>query len=198
MKIRFTTTGDFEILLENDLEREIFPCIIRDARALGEEWASDSLGPDFDDEWFPGWQEWVQPEVQETFSAQLDSIKRYNKISENVMNIPAQYLESWYGAVNQARMVLESIFRFSEEELPDSYEEVMSVNAGQWPEDKLSAYQRMHFYTWFQEILLDGLIQHSPWNRAQDAPAEGGGATGGVKDSGEDDMDGEGGLFGKE
>ena len=176
MKIRFTDKGDFEILLENALEKDIFPCIIRDARALGEEWVSDSLGPDFDDEWFPGWQEWVQPELQDAFSGQLDAIRQYCKPRDNELHIPARHLEDWYGAVNQARLVLENIFHFADEDLPDSFEEVIANNAEQWPEEKQSAYQRIHFYAWFQEILLDGLQQSAPWNTLEDDEEEGDGS----------------------
>lgn len=157
MKIRFTDKGDMEVLLENDLERDIFPCIERDARALGEEWLSDSLSPDFDDPWFTNWQEWVQPEVQERFDEQLSSLNKFSKPVGEMLFIPQAHVEAWYGAVNQARIALETIFHFSEEEIPDNREELMS-KVEQWAEDKQGGYQRFHFYGWFQEILLEGLV----------------------------------------
>lgn len=169
MKIRFSVEGDCEILIENDLEKEIFPCIVRDARSLGREWMSDSLGPDFEDEWFPCWQEWVQPELQEAFSSQLNSVTNHRKGAENVITIPANELELWYGAVNQARIVLDDIFHFFDEDLSDNFDEVMSDYAGQWEEEKQAAYQRMHFYAWFQEIMLEGMMQFAPWNKTEDA-----------------------------
>lgn len=169
MKIRFTTEGDCEILIENDMEKEIFPCIIRDARSQGREWMSDSLGPDFEDEWFPCWQEWVQPEVQQAFSAQLESVNKRRKDVNNVIRIPAKELELWYGAVNQARMVLDDIFHFLDDDLSDDFDEVMSDYAGQWEAEKQGAYHRMHFYAWFQEIMLEGMMQFAPWNKVEES-----------------------------
>ncbi len=161
MKIRFTEKGDMEIRLEGELEREVFPCIVRDARSLGEEWLSDSLGPDFDDAWFGEWQEWVQPEVQEAFNAELDSLKRFGQPKNDLIFVPANQVEKWYGAVNQARMALEAIFHFSEEELEGDDEE-LAVRMEQWPLEKQGSFQRAHFYAWFQQILLEGLSHFAP------------------------------------
>lgn len=160
MKIRFNDEGDMEVLIETDLEKEIFPCIERDARVLGEEWLSDSMGPDFDEEWFANWQEWIQPEIQDAYNMQLSAIRKFGKIKDNVAFVPRMFVELWYGAVNQARMALEEIYGFTEENIPEDREEAMSYVV-QWSEDKQGAYQRSHFYTWLQEILLEGMI-HFP------------------------------------
>lgn len=171
MKIRFAEKGDMEVLLENDLEKEIFPCIERDARALGKEWLSDSLSPDFDDPWFSSWQEWIQPDVQEQFEGQLLSIKQFSQLKGDVLFVPHAHLEAWYGAVNQARFALETIFHFSEEELPEERDEIFS-QIEQWPDDKQGGYQRYHFYTWFQEILLEGLSRFSSGHHTETDDSE--------------------------
>ena len=174
MKVRFNETGDMEVLLENDLEREIFPCIERDARALGEEWLSDSMGPDFDEDWFTNWNEWIQPEVQSAYNAQLMSVRQFGTAKDNIVFVPSSHVEFWFGAVNQARMALEAIYHFSEENIPEEREDAMAY-VEQWAEDKQGGYQRSHFYAWFQEILLEGM-KHFSFGNNKKSSTDGAGA----------------------
>ena len=163
MKIRFTPEWHLEVLLENPLEHEIWPCLVNDARCLGEDSLSDSLGPDFEDESFENWQEWIQPEVEACFQEQLRSIQKFTKkIEDNVFFVPNKQVFSWYGAINQARFALESIFQFSRDEIPSDPEE-RDLFIENWPLEKQASYQRYSFYSWFQEVILENMMaQASP------------------------------------
>lgn len=167
MKMRFTDSGDLEILLEHKLERDIWSCIIADAEFLGNEWLSDSLSPTFDDPWFEEWQEWVQPEIQTTYTAQLNALKTQAHPKDKIIFVLNKNIPLWFGAVNQARHALEMVFLFSEEEIPEE-EEKRAEYMQHWGQEKQAAFQRSHFYIWFQEILLEGMSSFAPWNRKKD------------------------------
>jgi len=96
------------------------------------------------------WDEIVVPELQTEFSTQrrlvLKAIIEARSSGDEEVVIEPGDAESWYGALNQARLALESEYRFGPRELN---------NPGKIESAKMrSAYFRNDFYCTVQSLLL--------------------------------------------
>ena len=100
----------------------------------------------------PMWEEFVVPELDEYFSGQLRTVveavaraKGGAKDGAGEIFIPKDEVETWYGALNQARLCLEEKYQLHETERED-WEK--------WEEEKRGAMIRSHGYQAIQQELL--------------------------------------------
>lgn len=106
------------------------------------------------------WEEFVAPDIRSQFSDQISHVSR--AISSAPMDedhagsifISKEDSLIWYGAINQARMTLELQFQISELD-----EFVDLEDLGQLSEEKRSAVIRGHFYSTFQSLLLEYVLE---------------------------------------
>jgi hypothetical protein len=115
-----------------------------------------------DDTIVADWQEHVVPELQSEFSRQLDlvsdDLKKVRRqkpdkdgTSEGELyefTIPFDHVESWYGALNQARLVMQARYRFPEVETVDAIVELFQS-------ENIKPYLTSRFYVEMQAALLD-------------------------------------------
>ncbi len=96
------------------------------------------------------WEEIVVPELEQEFTKQrLDVMMVVVKAkggNEEAIHIDKEGAETWYGALNQARLALESKHKFGPREL-NSPKEIKDPEAR-------SAYFRNDFYSTIQSLLL--------------------------------------------
>lgn len=112
---------------------------------------------DEDDEINEDWREHVLPEMIEEFARQLDVVGDDLKAAERFEDrggddeygfvIPADHIERWYGALNQARLVMQERYRFPELETDEAIEELLRS-------DRFGPFLISRFYTEIQECLL--------------------------------------------
>lgn len=100
------------------------------------------------------WDEIVVPELEQQFSRQrLEVMKEVvkAKADESEIHIDQKTAETWYGALNQARLGLENKYRFGRREDADPSE----------IEDRFAraAFYRDHFYSTVQSLLLRYVIK---------------------------------------
>lgn len=108
----------------------------------------------------PDWEEFVAPDIRSQFSDQITHVSR--AISSASMDeshagsifISKEDAEVWYGAINQARMTLEQQFQISE---MDEFVDLDEL--GELSEEKRSAVIRGHFYSTFQSLLLEYVLE---------------------------------------
>lgn len=108
----------------------------------------------------PDWEEFVAPDIRSQFSDQITHVSR--AISSASMDeshagsifISKEDAEVWYGAINQARMTLEQQFQISE---MDEFVDLDEL--GELTEEKRSAVIRGHFYSTFQSLLLEYVLE---------------------------------------
>ena len=104
------------------------------------------------------WNELVVPELEELFNDQLHKVRTRIEAAQQEASSPSggtlfilrEEGGDWYGALNQARMALESRYQFGESEDLGAVEE--------FPPPKRSAYIRNQFYRALQSVLLEHLI----------------------------------------
>mgnify|MGYP005845673589 CR=1 FL=1 len=95
------------------------------------------------------WDEIVLPELEENFSKQrLEVVMEVMKArgEEEPIHIKKEAGETWYGALNQARMELEERYRFGNREFLDP-DDLTS-------EEARAAFYRSDFYSTVQSLLL--------------------------------------------
>ncbi len=102
------------------------------------------------------WEEFVAPDIRSQFSDQIEyvlsAISDAPKDEEHAGSIfiSKEDAPHWYGTINQARMTLEHMFHLSE------LNDFVDLNElGDIGEDKRSAVIRGHFYSTFQCLLLE-------------------------------------------
>ena len=100
------------------------------------------------------WDELVAPELAELFSGQIDHVAEAVAQAEETSEggagelfIAREEAREWYGALNQARLALESRWGFSGEEEDEALAD--------GPPQKRSAFVRSQFYLVLQGLLLD-------------------------------------------
>ncbi len=108
----------------------------------------------------PDWEEFVAPDIRSQFSDQVTHVSR--AISAAPMDeehagsifISKEEAPVWYGAINQARMTLEHLFQISE------LDEFIDLDdLGEISDAKRSAVIRSHFYSTFQSLLLEYVLE---------------------------------------
>ena len=96
------------------------------------------------------WEDIVMPELESEFANQrlavVRAVAKARKSGEGEVVIESADAETWYGALNQARLAMESKYKFGPRELrsPEEIED----------REKCSAYFREDFYSAIQSLLL--------------------------------------------
>lgn len=146
MKILPTLAGHLKIQPEKHSEWTLLRQIIRDANPT--QMATDfSARMDSDS----CWEDIVQPELEETFNHQLTCVASATKITDDEgFIIPRDRLMDWYGALNQARLMLEKAHTLSTLDLNE-------INT--FPPPLRQAMIRENAYRRLQGLILDFLSQ---------------------------------------
>lgn len=97
------------------------------------------------------WEDIVVPELDETFSGQLKIVTQAVQVAKTSdldnVTITKEESEDWYGALNQARLGIESKYHFGQnDELEES--EIKDLETS-------NAYLRGRFYGAVQQLLLE-------------------------------------------
>ena len=156
MKIYPTVMGGLRIDVECEADWQLLNMIILDAsscdRGLADRLA-DAIG---DEQVAADWSEWVVPELEEGFAAELAYVKMVIKTARSEARgevgplwiIPRE-AQRWYGALNQARLALEARHHFGPGE---------GVDIESLPMEKRGAFMRSQFYCALQSALLDHVL----------------------------------------
>ena len=144
MKIAPTLDGGLAIEPSSDIDWEVLAMIVQD---IG---GSDHLSKSLASLMVDGseWEEYVMPDLTSNFNAQANhvaaAIKEARSKEETAIFIHPEKADVWYGALNQARLALESRYQLSDY---DDFDEAS--------EDLRSAYFRDRFYCFLQSTLLE-------------------------------------------
>lgn len=152
MKVGPTLQGGLRIDVETPLDWMVLRCISYDARGSGGDLAGRVSEPMEKDEGFDDWQDFVLPDLRDSFNAQLDIIEGALALAGDgekptEIHISRADADLWYGGLNQARLALEERYGFSTEN-PE----------GMTP-GKRSAWFRSQFYLHVQSVLLDHVMR---------------------------------------
>lgn len=150
MKVNLRAGKFIELKFDQDMEREVLMTLIAEADQYLDDLLNERFQPQVDDEEvFEEWQEWVKPDLQEEFRGQLDSVKKALREQPSKLRIEVEHFDLWYGALNQARLVLHMRHQFAG---VDDVGEVMS-----WDEGKREAFMRFQYALALQGALLDAM-----------------------------------------
>jgi hypothetical protein len=104
------------------------------------------------------WRDQVLPDLQSEFNDQLDTVNEDLKaatqsageddLPEFAFEIPFAHIDHWYGALNQARLVMNERYRFPEVENEETMSDYLN-------EGTIKPYLIDQFYTRIQSVLLD-------------------------------------------
>jgi len=142
-----TLNGGLRIDAEESRDWDVLRYVMIDAepRLLAEH-LTDQAGDEAED-----WREYVQPDLEQTFESQINFVRRAIAEATNAaaggpgsLFIEKAQAESWYGALNQARLALHAHYEFPEDD----------ADAFAMPPPKRSAYFRYEFYMILQDLLL--------------------------------------------
>lgn len=107
----------------------------------------------------PDWEEFVAPDIRSQFSDEITHVSRaLSAAARDEDQVGSIFISKedapiWYGAINQARMTLEQIYQISELEDFEDLDELGDIG-----DAKRSAVIRGHFYSTFQCLLLDYVL----------------------------------------
>ena len=157
MKLAPTLEGGLRIDADAVEDWMVLDAICADAAGMPGESLYDRLSEKMmrDDDW----EEFVAPDIRDQFSDQVIHVSRAlsgasrNEEQEGVVFISKEDAPIWYGAINQARMTLEHAYQLSELE---EFAEIDEL--GHLSDEKLSAVVRGHFYSTFQSLLLEYVL----------------------------------------
>ena len=157
MKLAPTLQGGLRIDADSLEDWMVLNAICADATGLSGSPLYDRLSEKMPKD--PDWEEFVAPDIRSQFSDQVSHVSR--AISAAPMDeeqagsifISKEDAPIWYGAINQARMTLEHLFQLSE-----INEFVDIEDLGDISDEKRSAVIRAHFYSTFQCILLEYVL----------------------------------------
>ena len=159
MRVMPTLEGGLRIDVEPATDWLVLEQIAPDALHGGAEKLPERLGALMDEE--SDWDELVIPELRQYFSGQLrkvaDTIQEAQREAESDGDEPEGevYIEredglEWYGALNQARLALETHYKFG------PTQDVTDVES--FPAAKRSAFIRSQFYCALQSVLLEHVL----------------------------------------
>ncbi len=144
MTILPTLEGGLSIQPESDTDWSVLEMITTDMGRPGD--LAASLAGLMDEE--SEWDEWVVPDLVEAFDSQIayvaTAIQRARDQSAETLTITPNDADRWYGAVNQARLALQSRYRL---DVMESLDDV--------PDEVIQAYFRDRFYTALLSLLLE-------------------------------------------
>ena len=148
MKAAPTLDGRLRIDAETEIDLMVLRAIVTDAVRHGHALA-DYLAGGMPDELQADWEHFVTADLQQQFDGQLAYVAEELKSLEvgQPLFIDRQQADSWYGALNQARLSLEEKHRFG------------SASPDELSDESRDAMRRSHFYLAVQNLLLDFLMQ---------------------------------------
>ena len=120
--------------------------------------AADRLADAIGDQEIAGdWSEWVVPELEEGFEAELGHVKMVIETARSEASggvgplwiIPRE-AQRWYGALNQARLALEAIHHFGPSD---------GIDPDKLATEKRGAFMRSQFYCALQSALLERVMR---------------------------------------
>lgn len=157
MKISPTMMGGLRIDAEGEADWQLLNMIITDAASC-DRGLAERLTDAIDDEQVAAdWSEWVVPELEEGFEAELAHVKNlietaYSEALDGVgpLWIIPREGQCWYGALNQARLAFEARYHFGPGEGIDF--EKLSL-------EKRGAFMRSQFYCALQSALLEHVMR---------------------------------------
>ena len=152
MKVGPTLQGGLRIDVETPLDWMVLRCISYDARGGGLDLAdrvSEAMG---EDDSLADWEDYVLPELRDSFNGQLDAIEGALSIAGDgeepaEIHIARDQAELWYGGLNQARLALEERYEFS------------TADPAEMTPGKRSAWFRSQFYLHVQSVLLEHVMR---------------------------------------
>ena len=148
MKAAPTLDGRVRIDPESELDLLVLRAVIPDATSRGDSLSGNVSGR-MNSEVEADWREFVEPDLQRTFDDQLSHVAKTlsGAAAGKPIFIEREQAETWFGALNQARLSLEDKYRFHEPGAPRS--------GG----DYRTARVRSNFYQILQGLLLEFLMQ---------------------------------------
>jgi hypothetical protein len=153
MKAMPTLEGGLRVDTENADEWQLLKSILADANAPATDLASRLGELMHDDAGSEDWQEFVVPDLRETFQdalahvgAAVEAAMFHAEYGPGPMWITRDDADHWYGSLNQARLALEEQFHFGPSE---------TVDLKQMPPESRSAWMRTNFYQTLQGMLLE-------------------------------------------
>jgi len=149
MKAAPTLDGRIRIDLESELDRMVLRAIPQDARLDGWDAIERLREPVDDGQRGEDWEDFVRPELENTFEGQLATIAAALAELENgePLFIVRDQAEAWFGGLNQARLALEARYRLTEADPTE-------IGA-----EERSAWFRSHFYLQLQGLILEFLMK---------------------------------------
>ncbi len=158
MRVAPTLDRSLRIDAENATDWLVLEMICTDASQMPDEPLADKLAlymaADED------WAELITPELADQFSSQIIHVSRSISTAEKALDltgslfIKAEDANTWFGAINQARLSLEERFEISK--FDDLTEEEDNI---EFEDPALkAAIIRYHFYTSLQSILLEYIL----------------------------------------
>lgn len=162
--MHYTEKGDLVVNIEVELEKNLFEFIILDARKENpKDLCCSFYQYNIYDDFYDDWIQYSLPDIENTYTEQLQVIQRYTQDlkKNNYTLIKHKDLKACYSGLNQARFVLEKLFKFSDypnlNNIKDDEEvQLLQKIMESWTTEKKLAYQRNVFYSGFQQCLLDG------------------------------------------
>lgn len=117
---------------------------------------------DEDDDINMDWRDHVLPDMQAEFHRQLEvltedlskAVRFQDRGGEEEFElvVPMDHLDLWYGAINQARLVMQERYDFPQVDSQETFDEMAES-------DRLGPYLISRFYTQIQSILLSVMTQ---------------------------------------
>ncbi len=113
----------------------------------------DPFGPEADEETRSDWEEHVRPELEKHFATSREVVARdLDSLGEGRRGgrcvIPAEHLDAWLNALNQARLVIVEENKFGEDDLSASGPPDLATRRG-------LLLLKVHFYAHLQELLVE-------------------------------------------
>ena len=157
MKVVPTLEGGLRIEVGTTTDWLVLEQIVPDALKTEKESLPSRLSALMDEA--SEWDEMVVPELTELFEEQLSCVRETVHEARNGSEdsgsshlfISQEEGPIWYGALNQARIALESHYKFGPSQ------EVAEVES--FPAPKRAAFIRSQFYSALQSVLLDHVIE---------------------------------------
>lgn len=155
MRIAPTLDGGLRIDAESDTDWLVLEMICTDASNLPGKPLTGRLSAFMKTD--EDWDQFVTPELQNTFNDQITHISKSICLAEKDQNLVGSlYIKKseadiWFGAINQARLSLEARYRLS------AYDEDQQIDPNNT--QIKSAQIRYEFYTTLQSLLLEYLME---------------------------------------
>lgn len=157
MTVMPTLEGGLRIDAEDAGDWDLLRGIVDDANGGGPDLASRLGGLVDDEELAEDWQEFVVPDLREEFQDELAEIAALIESAAFDVDgeagpiwITRENAYPWYSALNQARLMLEEVYRFG----PEGQADPRKMKA-----EKQAAFIRSGFYSDIQSLLLEHVMR---------------------------------------